>query len=149
MPTSTACARAFDDAELRGDTGLLHRLLADDFGSIGERGYQLDKRQWIDRHAEFTYDESGHRRAGRTALRPRRDRAVRAAQSVHLARTADDRGGPGDQTWVELDDGWRLDRHPVQTSQTLTFIPASTRPPASQKAMNSPAAGSPRKTTWS
>jgi len=35
------------------------------------------------------------------------------------------------------------------TSQTLTFIPASTRPPASQNAMNSRPATSPRNTTWS
>ena len=35
------------------------------------------------------------------------------------------------------------------TSQTLTFIPACTRPPASQKAMNSRWATSPRKTTSS
>ena len=35
------------------------------------------------------------------------------------------------------------------TSQTLTFMPATTRSPASQKAMNSRVAGSPRKTTRS
>ena len=35
------------------------------------------------------------------------------------------------------------------TSQTLTFMPATTRSPASQKAMNSRLAGSPRKTTRS
>lgn len=30
-------------------------MLADDFRSIGERGYLLDKRQRIDRHADFAY----------------------------------------------------------------------------------------------
>ena len=40
--------------------------------------------------------------------------------------------------------GWRS-----LTSHTLTFIPASTRPSRSQKAMNSRVAGSPRKTTSS
>ena len=35
------------------------------------------------------------------------------------------------------------------TSQTLTFIPASTRPSASQNAMNSRFGTSPRNTTWS
>ena len=35
------------------------------------------------------------------------------------------------------------------TSQTLTFMPATTRSPVSQKAMNSRVAGSPRKTTRS
>jgi hypothetical protein len=35
------------------------------------------------------------------------------------------------------------------TSQTLTFMPASTRPPASQNARNSRSSTLPRKTTWS
>ncbi|WP_341477541.1 hypothetical protein [Micromonospora globispora] len=33
----------------------MNTLLADDFVSIGERGFQLDKRQWIERHADFAY----------------------------------------------------------------------------------------------
>jgi hypothetical protein len=48
-------ARAFDDAELRADAGLLTELLAEDFLSIGEQGFVLDKRQWIDRHQDFRY----------------------------------------------------------------------------------------------
>jgi hypothetical protein len=32
-----------------------HTLLADDFLSIGEQGYQLGKREWIDRHRDFRY----------------------------------------------------------------------------------------------
>jgi hypothetical protein len=47
--------RAFDDAELHADTDRLNALLADDFMSIGERGFQLDKQQWIARHADFAY----------------------------------------------------------------------------------------------
>jgi hypothetical protein len=35
------------------------------------------------------------------------------------------------------------------TSQTLTFMPASMRPLASQNAMSSSLSVSPRKTTWS
>ncbi|MGW0433448.1 nuclear transport factor 2 family protein [Micromonospora sp. NPDC003197] len=50
-----ALQQAFDDAELHADTDCLNTLLADDFTSIGERGYLLDKRQWIDRHTEFAY----------------------------------------------------------------------------------------------
>jgi hypothetical protein len=46
---------AFDDAELRGDTDRLESLLVDDFRSIGERGYVLDKRQWIARHDDFRF----------------------------------------------------------------------------------------------
>jgi hypothetical protein len=45
--------QAFDDAELHADTDRLNSLLADDFVSIGERGFQFDKRQWIARHAPF------------------------------------------------------------------------------------------------
>jgi hypothetical protein len=101
-------ARAFDDAELRADTGLLHRLLADDFGSIGERGYQLDKRQWIDRHIEFAYhsldtSELDVRHYDRAAI-------VRCVQSSRSSW----RGQPMtvavrvSQTWVELAAGWRL-----------------------------------------
>jgi hypothetical protein len=47
--------QAFDDAELRADASRLASLLADDFLSIGEQGYQLDKRQWIGRHGDFRY----------------------------------------------------------------------------------------------
>ena len=46
---------AFDDAELRGDAAGLDALLADDFLSIGEQGYQLGKREWIGRHRDFRY----------------------------------------------------------------------------------------------
>lgn len=37
--------QAFDDAELRGDADRLDALIADDFLSIGEQGYQLGKRE--------------------------------------------------------------------------------------------------------
>jgi len=37
--------QAFDDAELRADAARLEELLADDFQSIGEQGFVLDKRQ--------------------------------------------------------------------------------------------------------
>jgi hypothetical protein len=48
-------ARAFDEAELHGDPGRLGALLAEDFLSIGEQGYQLGKREWIGRHRDFRY----------------------------------------------------------------------------------------------
>jgi hypothetical protein len=65
--------RAFDDAELRGDAGRLDAPLAYDFLSIGERGYQLGKREWIDRHRDFRYlsietTEVDVRRYDRTAI---------------------------------------------------------------------------------
>jgi hypothetical protein len=40
---------------LRADADRLNALLAGDFTSIGERGVQLDKRQWAARHADFEY----------------------------------------------------------------------------------------------
>jgi hypothetical protein len=43
----------FDEAELHADTDRLERLLADDFVSIGERGFVLNKEQWIARHGDF------------------------------------------------------------------------------------------------
>jgi hypothetical protein len=66
--------RAFDDAELRGDAARLGDLLADDFLSIGEQGYQLGKQAWIDRHRDFRYlsietTEMDMRRYGATARR--------------------------------------------------------------------------------
>ncbi len=47
--------RTFDEAESRGDTDSLDALLADDFRSIGEQGYVLDKAQWLGKFAEFSY----------------------------------------------------------------------------------------------
>ena len=47
--------RAFDEAELRADTAALDVLLTEDFRSIGEQGYVLDKAGWVGRFAEFSY----------------------------------------------------------------------------------------------
>lgn len=47
----------FDKAELRADTAALQELLADDFFSIGPKGFVLDKQQWIDRHIQFSYQK--------------------------------------------------------------------------------------------
>jgi len=49
------CQRYRRYAELRGDAGRLSALLADDFLSIGEQGFQFGKREWIDRHRDFQY----------------------------------------------------------------------------------------------
>ena len=45
----------FDTAELGDDREALRRLIAEDFQSIGPRGFVLDKQQWIDRHDRFHY----------------------------------------------------------------------------------------------
>jgi hypothetical protein len=100
--------RAFDDAELRADTDLLNDLLADDFLSIGERGFRLDKQQWLERHHDFHYlsietTEVDVRRYDRTAI-------VRCAQHSRASW----RGGLMtlavrlSQVWIEHSDGWRL-----------------------------------------
>lgn len=45
----------FDGAERRADAGTLQDLIADDFQSIGPKGFVLDKDAWIDRHTFFSY----------------------------------------------------------------------------------------------
>jgi hypothetical protein len=109
VPTDIRGLRqAFDDAELHADTDRLESLLAADFRSIGERGYLLDKRQWIDRHAEFAYlsletTELDIRRYDRAAIVRcvQRSRASwRGAELTLSVRVS--------QTWVEQHDGWRL-----------------------------------------
>jgi hypothetical protein len=100
--------QAFDDAELHADTDRLDALLTDDFMSIGERGYQLDKRQWIDRHAEFAYHsvettELDVRRYDRAAIVRcvQHSRASWRGQAMTLTVRLS-------QTWVEQPGGWRL-----------------------------------------
>src|SRR2546423_2379015 len=50
-----AAQNEFDSAELTADAETLQRLIAEDFLSIGPRGFVLDKQEWIDRHVHFTY----------------------------------------------------------------------------------------------
>ena len=47
--------QTFDRAELDGDTVALRGLIAEDFRSIGPKGYIMDKEAWIARHEHFTY----------------------------------------------------------------------------------------------
>jgi hypothetical protein len=100
--------QAFDEAELGADTDALNALLADDFRSIGEQGYVLDKAQWIGKFAEFAYTslEStdvevcfyGHAAIVRCVQSSRSTwRGQEMALTVRVS-----------QTWVELPEGWRL-----------------------------------------
>ena len=100
--------RAFDHAELRADAGRLDELLADDFLSIGEQGYQLDKRQWIDRHRDFRYlaietAEADVRRYDKAAIVRcvQRSRATWQGSQLTLAVRMS-------QVWVHQPGGWRL-----------------------------------------
>ncbi len=100
--------RAFDEAESRGDAESLDALLADDFRSIGERGYVLDKAQWLGKFAEFAYTSLrssdvevcfyGHAAIVRCVQRSHSTwRGQQMALTVRVS-----------QTWVELPEGWRL-----------------------------------------
>ena len=100
--------RAFDEAELRGDAESLDALLADDFQSIGEQGYVLNKAQWLDKFTEFAYTslESSDVEAcfyGHAAI-------IRCVQRSHSTWRGQEMALTVrvSQTWVELPEGWRL-----------------------------------------
>jgi hypothetical protein len=100
--------QAFEHAELHADTGALQGLLADDFRSIGEQGYVLDKAQWIGRFAEFAYlsvqtSDVEVRRYDRAAIVRcvQRSRSTWQGREMTLATRVS-------QTWVEQPGGWCL-----------------------------------------
>jgi hypothetical protein len=100
--------RAFDDAELHGDAGRLGALLADDFLSIGEQGFQLGKQEWIVRHRDFRYlsietTEADVRRYDKTAI-------VRCVQHSRASWRGDVMmlAVRLSQVWIQQPDGWRL-----------------------------------------
>jgi hypothetical protein len=100
--------QAFDDAELRGDADRLDALLADDFRSIGELGYQLGKREWIDRHHDFSYlsietTELDVRNYDNTAIVRcvQHSRASWRGEEMALAVRLS-------QVWIRQSAGWRL-----------------------------------------
>jgi len=99
---------AFDDAELHARVDVLDRLLADDFRSIGERGYVLDKAAWLARFEDFRYlsleiSDADVRFYGGTAIvrRVQHSEAVWQGQAMSL-------GTRVSQVWVDADDGWHL-----------------------------------------
>jgi hypothetical protein len=100
--------RAFDEAELHGDTERLSALLADDFLSIGEQGYQLGKQEWIGRHGEFRYlsvetSEVDVRRYDNAAVVRcvQRSRASWRGEAMALAVRLS-------QVWIWRPSGWQL-----------------------------------------
>jgi hypothetical protein len=98
----------FDTAELEADAETLQRLLADDFLSIGPRGFVLDKDEWINRHVHFRYEnletsEMDIRLYAGTAIvrNIQRNKATYKDQGVELAVRVS-------QVWVNQQDQWRL-----------------------------------------
>jgi hypothetical protein len=98
----------FDQAERVGDRESLRELIADDFLSIGPRGFVLDKQAWIDRHDQFTYhqletSEMDLRHYGDTTVvrDVQRNRATYRDQHVAVNTRVS-------QVWVRQDERWRL-----------------------------------------
>ncbi|MGC4895631.1 nuclear transport factor 2 family protein [Micromonospora sp. DT31] len=100
--------RAFDETEVSADVDMLNALLADDFRSIGEQGYVLDKAQWIGKFAEFAYTSLESREVevsfyGHAAIVRCVQRSRSSWRGQDLALTV-----RVSQTWIELPEGWRL-----------------------------------------
>ena len=100
--------QAFAAAERHADTDALRALLADDFRSIGDQGYVLDKTQWINKFADFAYSslecsEVEVRAYERAAI----VRCVQRSRSVWRDQemTSTTRVS---QTWIEQPAGWQL-----------------------------------------
>jgi ketosteroid isomerase-like protein len=98
----------FDRAELTADRDVLHDLIAEDFLSIGPRGFVLDKQQWIGRHDEFHYEqletsEMDVRSYGDTAVvrNVQRNRATYQGRPTAVAVRVG-------QVWVRRDERWQL-----------------------------------------
>jgi ketosteroid isomerase-like protein len=98
----------FDQAERTADLDTLRELIAEDFLSIGPRGFVLDKPQWMDRHRQFTYhaletSDMDVRGYGDTAVvrDVQRNRATWKDQQVQVATRVS-------QVWVRRGDRWQL-----------------------------------------
>jgi hypothetical protein len=99
---------AFRDTELGGHADRLETLLADDFLSIGEQGYVLDKGQWIRRHDDFRYHtlemaDTDIRCYDRTAIL----RAIQHSTATWQGTALELRTRVS-QVWVQQDSTWRL-----------------------------------------
>jgi ketosteroid isomerase-like protein len=100
--------KEFDEAELHADAETLRRLIADDFLSIGPKGFVLDKAGWIGRHVHFEYhavdtSEMDIRVYDKAAIvrNIQRNRATYKGEEMDLAMRVG-------QVWVEQGGDWRL-----------------------------------------
>lgn len=98
----------FDEAELHGDTGILPQLIADDFLSIGPKGFVLTKQEWIDRHVHFKYQEletseTDVRLYDKTAIvrNIQRNKAFYKDEPIEITTRVM-------QVWVDIDGQWKL-----------------------------------------
>ena len=106
--TIRAVQNELDQAELEADSLTLERLIADDFLSIGPKGFVLDKREWIGRHVHFTYhaldvSEMDIRLYDNAAIvrTIQRNKASYKDQKVELAVRVS-------QVWVQQAAEWRM-----------------------------------------
>lgn len=100
--------RAFDEAEATADTDALNGLLTEDFKSIGEQGYVLDKAQWLAKFTEFSYISLESSDIEVCAYR--HAAIVRCVQRSHSIWRGQDMALQVrvSQTWVEQPGGWQL-----------------------------------------
>jgi hypothetical protein len=100
--------QAFAAAERNADTAALEHLLADDFRSIGDQGYVLDKAQWIGKFAEFAYVSLDHRDV--EVCRYDHAAIVRCVQHSRSTWRGEEMTSTVrvSQTWVDQRGTWRL-----------------------------------------
>lgn len=99
---------AFAEAEFQADTAVLEALLADDFRSIGDQGYVLDKAQWLGKFVDFSYtslqssdvEVSCYDHAAIVRYVQRSSSTWQGQEMMLTSRVS--------QTWIEQADGWRL-----------------------------------------
>ncbi len=97
-----------DRAELTADAVALEDLLADDFLSIGPRGFVMTKDEWIGRHVHFSYQsldtsEVDVRMYDGAAIVRNVQHNLATYRDQHVDITA-----RVSQVWVDLDGRWRL-----------------------------------------
>src|SRR5690349_13657602 len=100
--------QAFAEAEFQADTSALRALLADDFRSIGDQGYMLDKAQWLGKFADFSYaslqsidvEVNCYDRAAIVRYVQRSTSVWRGQEMASTTRVS--------QTWIQQADSWRL-----------------------------------------